>query len=89
MDEGGGLENRYPEQSGSWVRIPPSPPVQPIRTFVLIIQKCEGLNFCMSNVIRLEFLSIVIASDWKERGNLIDRRIFSYMLKFYRPNARN
>ena len=26
--EGDGLENRYPEQSGSWVRIPPSPPVQ-------------------------------------------------------------
>ncbi len=24
--EGGGLENRYPELSGSWVRIPPSPP---------------------------------------------------------------
>ena len=33
MVEGGGLENRYPEQSGSWVRIPPSPPIPPIRSF--------------------------------------------------------
>ncbi len=28
MVEGGGLENRYSELSGSWVRIPPSPPVR-------------------------------------------------------------
>ena len=61
--EGGGLENRYPEQSGSWVRIPPSPPLQPIRTFVFVVQKCKRLNFCMCNIIRLEFLSIVIAID--------------------------
>lgn len=38
-----------------------TPPVQPIRTFVFIVQKCRGLNFCMGNIIRLEFLSIVIA----------------------------
>jgi len=45
--------------------------MKPIRTFVFIVQKCKGLNFCTGNIIRLEFLSIVIANSQRECGNLI------------------
>jgi hypothetical protein len=41
-------------------RIPPSPPVQPIRTFILIIQKSQGLNLRVCDIVWLK-LNITLA----------------------------